>query len=142
MLVWMGKMMSKRIKYTDAVPNSIVTRYKEDNIQYLLDQVARLTVENAMLKEKWLAQPEQEPVVWQVIGIAGFMYVYNKPIDQVYLTHTVNALYTAPKREPLGGATINYYLERLGSDTKWDDGFEAGVKWAEKAHGITGVDDE
>ena len=91
--------------------------------------------------EKLLAQPEteQEPVVWQVIGIAGFMYLYNKPIDQVYLTHTVNALYTAPpKREPLSGATINYYLERLGSSFKWDDGFEAGVKWAEKAHGITG----
>lgn len=26
---------------------------KQDNIQYLLDQVARLTAENAMLKEKW-----------------------------------------------------------------------------------------
>ena len=54
-------MMSKRIKYTDAVPNSIVTRYKEDNTQYLLDQVARLTAENAMLKEKWLAPPKREP---------------------------------------------------------------------------------
>lgn len=61
MLVWMGKMMSKRIKYTDAVPNSIVTRYKEDNTQYLLDQVARLTAENAMLKEKWSA-PKREPL--------------------------------------------------------------------------------
>ena len=49
--------MSKRIKYTDAVPNPIVTRYKEDNTQYLLDQVARLTAENAMLKEKWFSQP-------------------------------------------------------------------------------------
>ena len=29
-------------------------------LQYLLDQVARLTAENAMLREKWLAQPEQE----------------------------------------------------------------------------------
>ena len=58
--------MSKEIKYTDVVPNSIVTRYKEDNIQYLLDQVARLTAENAMLKEKWSTpkQPEQEPVAW------------------------------------------------------------------------------
>ena len=98
-------------------------------------------ISHELLKEiqDFLAQPEQEPVVWQVIGIAGFMYLYNKPIDQVYLTHTVNALYTAPpKREPLSGATINYYLERLGSSFKWDDGFEAGVKWAEKAHGIGG----
>ena len=114
---------------------------EQDTAQYLLDQVARLTAENAMLKEKWLTQPEpeQKPVAWQVIGIAGFMYVYNKPIEQVYEHHTVNALYLAPPtREPLSGATINYYLERLGSSFKWDDGFEAGVKWAEKAHGIGG----
>ena len=31
------------------------------NTQYLLDQVARLTAENAMLKEKWLAPPKREP---------------------------------------------------------------------------------
>ena len=31
---------------------------EQDTAQYLLDQVARLTAENAMLKEKWLAQPE------------------------------------------------------------------------------------
>ena len=43
-----------------------------------------------------------------------------------------------PEQEPLSEATINYYLERLGSHLKWDDGFEAGVKWAEKAHGIIG----
>ena len=37
------------------------TEYQPDiNTQYLLDQVARLTAENAMLKEKWSAQPEQE----------------------------------------------------------------------------------
>ena len=33
-----------------------------------LDQIARLTAENAMLKEKWLAQPEhteQKPVAWK-----------------------------------------------------------------------------
>jgi len=43
-----------------------------------------------------------------------------------------------PKQEPLSEATINYYLERLGSHFKWDDGFEAGVKWAERQHGIIG----
>ena len=70
MLVWMGKMMSKRIKYTDAVPNSIVTRYKEDNTQYLLDQVARLTAENAMLKEKWSA-PKREPLGLEIMDVCG-----------------------------------------------------------------------
>ena len=44
------------IRYTEFQPDI--------NTQYLLDQVARLTTENAMLKEKWLSQPEQEPVAW------------------------------------------------------------------------------
>ena len=91
--------------------------------------------------QELLVQPEQEPVVWQVIGIAGFMYVYNKPRDQVYEHHTVNALYLAPPtREP------------LSEDVIWDNmpenpmecsalAFIRGVKFAEKAHGI-GVDDE
>ena len=43
-----------------------------------------------------------------------------------------------PEQEPLSEATINHYLERLGSHFKWDDGFIAGVKFAEKAHGIRG----
>ena len=34
---------------------------EQDNIQYLLDQVARLTAENTMLKEKW-ASPKREPL--------------------------------------------------------------------------------
>ena len=45
-------------------------------------------------------------------------------------------------REPLSDEQIEYYLERLGSSFKWDDGFRAGVEWAERCHGITGVDDE
>ena len=54
--MWQGELVDE-IKEVLAQP-------KQDNIQYLLDQVARLTAENAMLKEKWSApkQPEQEPV--------------------------------------------------------------------------------
>ena len=89
-------MMSKRIKYTDAVPNSIVTRYKEDNTQYLLDQVARLTAENAMLKEKWLAQPEQEPLT-------------REEISQGFRDNE----------------------DALNAESYW-----AGVKYAEKMHGV------
>ena len=33
----------------------LLAQPEQNNIQYLLDQVARLTAENAMLKEKWLA---------------------------------------------------------------------------------------
>ena len=88
-----------------------------------------------------LAQPEQdlreEPVVWQVIGIAGFMYVYNKPIDQVYEHHTVNALYTSPpKREPLSEDEI----ADLWANKSPANEFEC-VRLVEKEHGI-GVDDD
>ena len=93
-------------------------------------------ISHELLKEiqDFLAQPEQEPVVWQVIGIAGFMYLYNKPIDQVYLTHTVNALYTAPpKREPLGLEI----MDACGSED-YREGFKDGALYAEKCHGIGG----
>lgn len=33
---------------------------EQDNIQYLLDQVSRLTAENTMLKEKWLSKYDDE----------------------------------------------------------------------------------
>ena len=116
----------------------LLNQPEQDNIQYLLDQVARLTAENAMLKEKWLAQPEQEPVVWQVIGIAGFMYVYNKPIDEVYEHHTVIPLYTAPpKREPLSGDKLDVLAEANITD-EGIAGYYLGFRDAEKHHGITG----
>lgn len=52
-------------------------------------------------------------------------------------------LYLAPPtREPLSEKQIEYYLERLGSSFKWDDGFIAGIRWAERRHGITGADNE
>ena len=70
---------------------------EQHGTQYLLDQVARLTAENAMLKEKW----------------------------------------SAPKREPLSDKEITkntpkliHIGERLA--------FHAGVRFAEKHHGIGG----
>lgn len=65
-----------------------------------------------------------------------------KDYDHVYVNGIRYTEYQPEQteQEPLSEATINYYLERLGSHFKWDDGFEAGVKWAEKAHGI-GVDE-
>lgn len=96
--------------------------------QYLLDQVARLTAENAMLKEKWLAQPEQEPVAW---------------MDRTYGNlHEVNygdsmPLYASPpKREPLSDEAVCEILLKK----EWK-GFVDLVRIIEKAHGI-GVDDE
>jgi hypothetical protein len=124
---------------------AILAQPEQDNIQYLLDQVSRLFAENAMLKEKWSTpkpESEQQPEAWMLIDKET-----GARIPRAYKPeHGVNQdrwelypLYTTPpKREPLNAATTNYYLERLGSNFKWDDGFEAGVKWAEEQHGIGG----
>ena len=133
--------MSKEIKYTDAVPNSIVTRYKEDNIQYLLDQVARLTAENAMLKEKWSTpkpEQEQQPEAWIIVNKeTGYRtqvsdltpFLYHREIFEVI------PLYTAPpvKPEPLSDGAICQILLKK----EWK-GFVELVRIIEKAHGIGG----
>jgi hypothetical protein len=135
----MGKMMSKRIKYTDAVPNSIVTRYKEDNTQYLLDQVARLTAENAMLKEKWLAQPEQEPVAWcqMAEGNVQDLLTSFEMKDWLYDKSWI-PLYTAPpKREQLSDGELEvWYSQHAWAMDKQE--YMWGFRDAEKAHGIGG----
>jgi hypothetical protein len=139
--------MSKEIKYTDVVPNSIVTRYKEDNIQYLLDQVARLTAENAMLKEKWSApkQPEQEqeqePVAWIIVNKeTGYRtqvsdltpFLYHREIFEVI------PLYTAPpKRESLSEDKLDVLAEANITD-EGIAGYYLGFRDAEKMHGIGG----
>jgi len=84
-----------------------------------------------------LAQPEQEPVAWMQDDIE--LYVQEeKDIVRGY----VIPLYTAPpKQEPLGdGITADMY--RANKKATHPDSYWAGVNDAEKAHGITGVDDE
>ena len=125
--------MSKEIKYTDVVPNSIVTRYKEDNIQYLLDQVARLTAENAMLKEKWSTpkQPEQEPLLIETkiewYG-KGFRQGVNEFAPPKPLTEDViYALDDEGIVENMSDHQVRYVL-------RW-------IRRVEKAHGIGGNND-
>ena len=102
------------------------------NTQYLLDQVSRLISENAMLKEKWLSQPEQEPVAWMNDFGGCFLSDGNK------YSENWTALYTAPsKREPLSYEAVCEILIKK----EWK-GFVDLVRIIEKAHGITGVDDE
>ena len=62
------KELLKKILATGGLNNELSCEIEElldqpeqDNIQYLLDQVARLTAENAMLKEKW-SEPKREPL--------------------------------------------------------------------------------
>ena len=58
----------KKLRYASLLENDLrkeleelLAQPEQDNIQYLLDQVARLTAENAMLKEKWSTQ-KREPI--------------------------------------------------------------------------------
>ena len=92
---------------------------------------------------KLLAQPEQteqEPVAWKVIDKTNgeFMFSRVKPMERSYKYDVVIPLYTAPpKREPLSDKEITkntpkliHIGERLA--------FHAGVRFAEKHHGIGG----
>lgn len=108
--------------------------YWENEKKALLNEIDHLT--------NRLAQPEQteqEPVAWcqMVEGKVQDLLTSFEMKDWLYDKSWIPLYTSPPKREHLSEATIEHYLERLGSDFKWDDGFEAGVKWAEKAHGIT-----
>ena len=86
---------------------------------------------------------EQQPEAWivinketgfrtQVASIAPFMYE-KKRFELI-------PLYTHPKREPLSEKEIEDYINSLRSSAvseeyyseEWEEGFEDGVKWAEK----------
>ena len=97
-----------------------------------------------------LAQPEhiadvgnmvvQDPVAWKVIDGTNGNYMFSriKPTERSYKYDVVIPLYTAPpKREPLSDKEITkntpkliHIGERLA--------FHAGVRFAEKHHGIGG----
>ena len=121
----------------------VLAQPEQDNIQYLLDQVARLTAENAMLKEKWSTpkpEQEQQPEAWIIVNKeTGYRtqvsdltpLLYHREIFEVI------PLYTAPpKREPLSDEAI----AKLWANKSPANEFEC-VRLVEKAHGI-GVDDE
>jgi hypothetical protein len=85
-------------------------------------------------------QTEQEPVAWKVIDKTNGEYMFSriKPTERSYKYDVVIPLYTAPpKREPLSEKEITkntpkliHIGERLA--------FHAGVRFAEKHHGIGG----
>lgn len=121
-----------------------------------LDEIDRLGVESNRDEEEidrltqLLTPPDQKPVAW--------MYDWKTPIgknrevqhvfrDKNHLTddltvisnhiENVRPLYLAPPtREPLIDKEIQDALIRCRQSTTWDYGFEAGVLYAEKAHGI------
>lgn len=117
-------------------------RIEKDTAQYLLDQVARLTAENAMLKEKWSApkqrEPEQEPVAWcqMVEGKVQDLLTSFEMKDWLYDKSWI-PLYTAPpKPKPLTPQQISEGNQSMLNVTR--EAFKQGVIFAEKAHGIGG----
>jgi len=144
------KLCSFQMTYSDwllliADAEELLAQPEQDNIQYLLDQVARLTAENAMLKEKWSTpkpESEQQPEAWIIVNketgyrtqVSHFPDSYDKN------TFEVIPLYTAPqKRERITDKEI--YNHCCAMDNSYTCNFIDGVEWAEEQHGI-GVDDE
>lgn len=84
-----------------------------------------------------LAQPEQEPEAWQWIRTAHFRKCKPKDAQK----GEWRPLYTSPPaRKPLTEEHVLGALESRGV-TVWGpsgEDFEAGVRFAEAAHGITG----
>ena len=99
----------KKLRYASLLENNLrkeleelLAQPEQDNIQYLLDQVARLTAENAMLKEKWSTpkpEQEQQPEAWIIVNKeTGYRtqvsdltpFLYHREIFEVI------PLYTAP----------------------------------------------
>ena len=107
--------MSKEIKYTDIVPNSIVNRYKEER----------------------LAQPKQEPVAW-MFGNKLYKKLYGKNHLSLEERNSFIPLYTAPpKREPLSEDKLDALAEANITD-EGIAGYYLGFRDAEKMHGIGG----
>jgi len=103
--------MSKEIKYKDAVPNSIVARYKEVRQQYEQEHVGIVRIiggypDNSECVVDWVRP-----------------YKYLKDGDKLYLA--------PPKREPLSDENICEILLKK----EWK-GFVDLVRIIEKAHGI------
>jgi hypothetical protein len=89
-------------------------------------------------------QPEQEPVAWKVIDKTNGEYMFSriKPMERSYKYDVVIPLYTAlPKREPFVPEE-RQRLSKAYSTRAEQVAFEEGIIFAEKHHGITGVDDD
>lgn len=118
---------------------------KQDNIQYLLDQVARLTAENAMIKEKWLAQPEQTEH-WKETLIEHFqtafdseMYRTDEGEELILLEDAICYVeeFAPPKREPLSDEKLEImYSKHAFAMDKQE--YMWGFRDAERTHGIGG----
>jgi hypothetical protein len=106
-----------------------------DRLKHINYEDDHLTNDLIQTIQKYLTQPEQEPVAWMNDSGSCFLSDGNK------YSENWTPLYTSPpKREPLSEAEIfNAWIPSKA--TPCVHSFKAGVKFAEKEHGI-GVDYE
>ena len=136
--------MSKEIKYTDAVPNSIVTRYKDKPTEAAMavmpNGVFVSNVYDAYEEGRKSVMVEQEPVAWMVethFNNEPIKEIHTvKPMERVYKYCIVTELYAAPLK-PLTGIEISNGF-KADDEATHPYSYWAGVDFAEKHHGIGG----
>ena len=91
-----------------------------------------------------LAQPDQEPVAWKVVDktTGDFMFSRIKPSARSYTYDEVIPLFLAPpNREPIDTRMITLEMFSEGIDIDYKNGYIAGIRFAEKEHGIGFADE-
>ena len=114
-----------------------------DRLKHINFEDDHLTNDLIQTIQKYLAQPEQEPVVWcqMVEGKVQDLLTSFEMKDWLYDKSWMPLYTTPPKREPLSdGTTADMW--HANKKATHADSYWAGVYDAEKAHGITGVYDE
>ncbi len=89
-------------------------------------------ITNRLLKEiqTLLTQPEQNNTQYLVEGVSR-LRAENAMLKEKWST---------PKREPIDTRRITLKMFSEGVDMQYKNGYVGGIKYAEKAHGITGAE--
>jgi hypothetical protein len=91
-------MMSKELlkALTDVLDDLKLRKNLNDDDALNISDSVLVKAENAV--ESYLAQPEQEPVVWKVVDktTGDFMFSRVKPLTRTYLYAEVIPLYASP----------------------------------------------
>ena len=120
----------------------LLAQPEQHGTQYLLDQVAILTAENAMLKEKWSTskqseQKQEEKYVGIVRTIGGYPDNSEHTVELICRHGDLrdgDLLYTAPPKR----TSLELEIADVCGSEDYREGFKDGALYAEKAHGIGG----
>ena len=110
----------------------------EDDALNISDSVL-MRAEKAI--ENYLAQPEQVTIGWMYDYISPTSVKHTTAIFDEYPPEdwmiNIRPLYTSPqKREPIDTRMITLEMFSEGIDIDYKNGYIAGIRFAEKEHGI------